>query len=53
MKHQRILSCEVQECPLLDVFKNRSEEHVRNEIIVIVMLGMTHPQYYLPLEVSQ
>lgn len=43
MKYQSILSCEAQESPSLDIFKNRSEEHVRNEITVIVKLETTCP----------
>lgn len=51
MKYQSILSGETQESPLLDFFKNRSEEQVRNEVTVVIMLEMAHPQCHLLLGV--
>lgn len=41
MKHQSMLSCEVQECTSLDVYKNRSDEDVRSEISVIFVRSNT------------
>lgn len=43
LKYWSILSCEASKSPSLDVFKNRSVVHVRNERTVIIMLETTLP----------